>query len=79
MVSIIKRRSQWLSSQKDTLLKKSYEIAIFCDVDVALFLRMRKTSTFNSLDLESWPPSKEQMVVTKVVVQTIRKSANREL
>ena len=29
--------------QSETLLKKSYEIAAFCDVDVALFIRIRKT------------------------------------
>ena len=45
-------------------------MAILCDVDVALFLRIRKTGriiTYNSLEVEveveSWPPSREQMVI----------------
>ena len=64
MANITKRKSQRLNRRKDTLLKKSHEMAIFCDVDVALFLRIRKTGRFiifKSNDLESWPPSQEQM------------------
>jgi hypothetical protein len=60
-----KRRNERLGSRKDTLLKKAYEIAKFCDIDVALILRIRKTGRYitdSSLDLESWPPSKEQIV-----------------
>ena len=60
-----KKKSQRLSRRKDTLLKKAHEMAFFCDVDVALVLRIRKTGrliTFNSIDHESWPPSKEQIV-----------------
>ncbi|CAG8981561.1 hypothetical protein HYALB_00013834 [Hymenoscyphus albidus] len=59
-----KRKSQRLSRRKDTLLKKAHEIAFFCDIDVALVLRIRKTGRlimYNSIDLESWPPSKEQI------------------
>ncbi|KAN0106670.1 hypothetical protein V8E51_009546 [Hyaloscypha variabilis] len=39
-------------------------MAAFCDVDVAVFIRIRKTGrliTFKSIDLESWPPSREQI------------------
>ena len=66
MVNIPKRRSQRLSRRKETLLKKLHEIATLCDVDVAFFLRVRKTgrmTTYRSLDLESWPPLREQMVI----------------
>ncbi|KAH8586151.1 hypothetical protein B0O99DRAFT_487698, partial [Bisporella sp. PMI_857] len=51
MVKVSKRKSERLSRQKDTLINKSYEIAKFCDVDVAIFLRIRKTGqliTFKS-------------------------------
>lgn len=60
-----KRRSQRLGRRKKTLLKKAYELAKFCEVDVSLTLRIRKTgriTTFNSLDLESWPLSREKIV-----------------
>ena len=64
MVNVLKRRSQRLSRRKETLINKSHEMAILCDVDVALFLRIRKTGriiTYNSLEVEveveSWPPS----------------------
>ena len=66
MVNVLKRRSQRLSRRKETLISKSHEIATLCDVDVALFLRIRKTGriiTYKSLNLESWPPSREQMVI----------------
>ncbi|KAH8746281.1 hypothetical protein F5882DRAFT_422911 [Hyaloscypha sp. PMI_1271] len=65
MVNVLKRRSQRLSKRKETLLKKSHEIAILYDVDVALFLRIRKSGhiiTYNNLDIESWPLSREEMV-----------------
>ncbi|KAH8650349.1 hypothetical protein BGZ60DRAFT_421787 [Tricladium varicosporioides] len=60
-----KRKSQRLSRRKDTLLKKAYELAFFCDVDVAVVLRIRKKGhliTFNSTDSDSWPPSKDDIV-----------------
>jgi len=60
-----KRRSERLGRRKETLLKKAYELAKFCEVDVSLTLRIRKTGriiTFSSLDLKSWPPSKEEIV-----------------
>ena len=72
MARISKRQSEKLSRRKETLLKKSYEIAAFCDVDVALFTRIRKTGrliTYKSLDLESWPPSREQIVSVRKLVQ----------
>jgi hypothetical protein len=65
MANIIKRRSQRLSRRRETLINKSYEIAKFCDVDVALFLRIRKTGqliVYKSTDAETWPPSKEEIV-----------------
>ncbi|CAG8980089.1 hypothetical protein HYALB_00012555 [Hymenoscyphus albidus] len=65
MASNPKRKSERLSRRKETLIKKAYEMAFFCDVDVALVLRIRKTGkliTYNSDDLESWPPSKEQIL-----------------
>jgi len=65
MVSKPKRRSEKLSRRKETLLKKAYEIAQFCDVDIALILRIRKTGryiTYKSVDLESRSPSMEQIV-----------------
>jgi hypothetical protein len=60
-----KRRSERLSRRKTTLINKAHELAEFCEVDVALIIRSRKSGqyfTYNSLDLESWPPSKEQIV-----------------
>jgi hypothetical protein len=60
-----KRRSERLGRRKETLLKKVYELAKFCEVDVSLTLRIRKTGriiTFSSLDLKSWPLSKEEIV-----------------
>jgi hypothetical protein len=64
MATKTKRKTEKLGRRKETFLKKAHEIAKFCDVDVALTLRIRKTGryiTYNSMDLESWPPSKEQM------------------
>ena len=60
-----KRRSERLNRRKFTLINKADELAEFCEVDVALIIRSRKTGryfTYNSVDLESWPPSKEQIV-----------------
>jgi hypothetical protein len=59
-----KRRSERLNRRKSTLINKVHELAEFCDVDIALIIRSRKSGqyfTYNSLDLESWPPSKEQI------------------
>jgi len=67
MVSISKRKSERLNRRKTTLLNKAYELSEFCEVDVALILRIRKTGryiTYKSIDLESWPPSKDQIVIS---------------
>ncbi|RFU29060.1 hypothetical protein B7463_g7278, partial [Scytalidium lignicola] len=64
-----KRRNERLNRRKRTLISKAHEFAEFCDVDVALIIRNRKSGryfTYNSVDLESWPPSKEQ-IVTPIV------------
>jgi len=63
-VKLPKRRSDRLSRRKSTLINKAHELAEFCDVDVALIIRNRQTGryfTYNSVDLASWPPSKEQI------------------
>lgn len=65
MVHALRKSSKRLNARKDTLLRKLYEIAILCDVDVAFVLRKRKTGqiiTYKSLDVESWPPSQDEMV-----------------
>jgi hypothetical protein len=64
-VKLPKRRSERLSRRKSTLINKAHDLAEFCDVDVALIIRNRRTGryfTYNSVDLKSWPPSKEQIV-----------------
>jgi hypothetical protein len=64
-VKLPKRRSERLSRRKFTLINKAHELAELCDVDVALIIRNRQTGRYfmyNSLNLESWPPSKEQIV-----------------
>jgi hypothetical protein len=61
----LKRRSERLNKRKFTLINKADELVEFCEVDVALIIRNRKTGryfTYNSVDLESWPLSKEQIV-----------------
>jgi hypothetical protein len=61
---VTKRKNERLNRRKDILLKKSHEIVIFCDANIVLFIRFRKTNRFiiyKSIDLESWPPSKEQI------------------
>ncbi len=55
-VKLPKRRSERLSRRKSTLINKAYDLAEFCDVDVALIIRNRQTSryfTHNSVDLKS--------------------------
>ncbi|KAH9216675.1 hypothetical protein DL95DRAFT_254336, partial [Leptodontidium sp. 2 PMI_412] len=61
-VNSSKRRSERLSRRKSTLINKADELAELCDVDVALIIRNRQTShyfPYSSIDLESWPPSKQ--------------------
>jgi hypothetical protein len=36
-----KRRSERLSRQKSTLINKAYELAEFCDINIALIIRNR--------------------------------------
>ena len=60
-----KRKSERLNRRKLTLINKAHELAELCEVDVALIVRSRKSGqyfTYYSLDLESWPPSKEQVL-----------------
>jgi SRF-type transcription factor (DNA-binding and dimerisation domain) len=60
-----KRKSERLNRRKLTLINKAHELAEFCDIDVALIIRSHKSGQYfiyNSLDLESWPLSKEQIV-----------------
>jgi hypothetical protein len=64
ITNITKQKNQRLSKRKNTLLKKSHEIVIFCDANIILYICFRKTSWFiiyRSIDLESWPPSKKQI------------------
>jgi hypothetical protein len=63
-IKLPKRRSERLSRRKSTLINKADELAEFCDIDVALIIRIRRTGcyfTYNSVDLESWPLSKAQI------------------
>ncbi|KIN09149.1 hypothetical protein OIDMADRAFT_110392, partial [Oidiodendron maius Zn] len=69
-----KRTSERLGRRKETLLKKAHEMAKFCDIDVALTLRIRKTGryiTYKSMDLESWPPSKKQIAIAHCISRSL--------
>ncbi|PMD64745.1 uncharacterized protein K444DRAFT_519640, partial [Hyaloscypha bicolor E] len=60
-----KRRSKRLSRRKSTLINKAYNLVEFCNINIALIIRNRRTSyyfMYNSINLKSWPPSKEQIV-----------------
>jgi hypothetical protein len=60
-----KRKSKRLNRRKLTLINKAHELVEFYNVDIALIIRSYKSGqyfTYNSLDLESWPLSKEQIV-----------------
>jgi hypothetical protein len=46
MIDKPKRKSERLNRRKVTLLNKAYEISKFCEVDVALILRIRKTGQY---------------------------------
>ncbi|KAJ8069835.1 hypothetical protein OCU04_000249 [Sclerotinia nivalis] len=64
MIDKPKRKSERLNRRKVTLLNKAYEISKFCEVDIALILRIRKTGqyiTYTSTDVESWPPTKDEI------------------
>ena len=65
MTTKVKKGSQRLSRRKETLLKKAHEIGILCDVDVALYLRHRKSGRliiYKSIGRQCWPPTEEQIV-----------------
>ena len=73
-----KRRSERLNRRKSTLINKAHELAEFCDVDIALIIRNRKTGRYfiyNSLDLESWPPFKGRWSVSVATLITKMKKA----
>jgi SRF-type transcription factor (DNA-binding and dimerisation domain) len=47
----------------DTLIDKCDELAELCDIDIALIVfRNERFHTYRSENLESWPPSMEQIV-----------------
>ncbi|KAH8751181.1 hypothetical protein BGZ57DRAFT_775096 [Hyaloscypha finlandica] len=63
-IKLPKRRSERLSRRKSTLINKAHELVEFCDINVALIIRNRRTGryfTYNSVDHMSWPLSKEQI------------------
>ncbi|KAH8779386.1 hypothetical protein BGZ57DRAFT_725961, partial [Hyaloscypha finlandica] len=63
-VKPLKRRSERLSRRQSTLVNKAHDLVEFCDADVALIIRPRRTGryfTYYSIDLASWPPTKEQI------------------
>jgi hypothetical protein len=65
MTTQVKRGSQRLSRRKETLLKKAHEMGMLCDVDVALYIRIRKSGrliTYKSINRQCWPPTEEQIV-----------------
>lgn len=56
---------QKLKRRMESLFIKAYEMGEVCDVDIALVIRTRTNGryvTYDSVNLESWPPSKEQIV-----------------
>jgi hypothetical protein len=65
MATKVKKGSERLSRRKETLLKKAHEIGILCDVDVAVYLRYRKSGrliAYKSINRQCWPPTEEQIV-----------------
>jgi hypothetical protein len=65
MATQAKRGSQRLSRRKETLLKKAHEMGMLCDVDVALYIRIRKSGrliAYKSINRQCWPPTEEQIV-----------------
>ncbi|KAF8848169.1 hypothetical protein BDZ45DRAFT_664866 [Acephala macrosclerotiorum] len=54
-ISHSKRRSERLNRRKSTLISKAHKLAKFCEVDVTLIIRSRKSSryfTYNSFNFE---------------------------
>ena len=65
MTNKVKKRTQRLSRRKETVLKKAHEMGILCDVDVAVYLRYRKSGrliTYKSINQQCWPPTEEQIL-----------------
>ncbi|KAH8799379.1 hypothetical protein F5884DRAFT_635273, partial [Xylogone sp. PMI_703] len=59
-----KRDNEKFRKRKNTLITRANELAELCDADVSLTIRNRKTGrifTYNSIDSETWPPSKERI------------------
>jgi hypothetical protein len=53
MATKVKKRSQRLSRQKETLLKKAYKIGILYNVDIIVYLRYYKSGrliTYKSIN-----------------------------
>jgi len=52
------------------LIKKSYELEIFCNIDIVLFFYICKTSRFiiyKSIDLELWPSLKKYIISASLI------------
>jgi hypothetical protein len=65
MTTKVKKGSQRLSRRKETLLKNAYEMGILCDINVVLYLHIRKSGrliTYKSINQQCWPPTEEQIV-----------------
>ncbi|KAH8799380.1 hypothetical protein F5884DRAFT_120643 [Xylogone sp. PMI_703] len=64
-IKVRKRRNERFSRRKDTHINKAHELGQLCDADISPIIRNRKTGrifNYNSIDVESWPPSKGQIV-----------------
>jgi len=58
-----KRTNEGISSRKDTLIKKAYELGEFDGVDVTLITcKHGRYTTYRSKDDASWPPSIAEIV-----------------
>jgi hypothetical protein len=60
----IKRKSEKLSRRKFSIFKKSYELAILCDLDIAVFIRTKgkKSRYYNFKSSDDFHPTVEQIV-----------------
>ncbi|KAG9230475.1 hypothetical protein BJ875DRAFT_346962, partial [Amylocarpus encephaloides] len=59
-----KRINARITRRKDTLISKAHDLAALGDLDVAVIVRIRRNGriyAYDSVDLDSWPPSKEQI------------------
>jgi hypothetical protein len=68
--------------RKSTLINKAHDLTEFCDVDVALIIRNRRTGryfTYNSVDLKSWPPSKANRKLLALVLKVAKGATNGKL